>query len=400
MEEKRDILHIDLDAFFCAVEELRDPSLKRKPFAVGGRPDQRGVVASCSYAARKFGVRSAMPMAQAVKICPQLLIIRGHYRDYSEASSRIMDYLRQHTDQVEQISIDEAFMDVTNLANSNEEFARSIQDHINSEFGLPCSIGIAANKLVAKMATNQGKIAQGFTDQPPNAIYIVPAGEEEKFLSLLTIDALWGVGPKTAEKLKEMGINTVGQLASYPEDELQKRFGKWGYALVQRAKGIDDRSISLKHVAKSISQETTFAKDIRDESELIETISKLSHRISKRMSKKYVQGTTIKIKLRRSDFSTVTRQVTLSQPTNEANTITSTAILLFKKEWKLGESIRLIGVGVSGLAPEQLSLWDFQMDSTKKISQKRLETVIHELRERFGEDIVHWGEDNSSSKIS
>lgn len=157
MAADRRILHIDLDAFFCAVEEIRDPNLKGKPFAVGGSPDQRGVVASCSYPARKFGVRSAMPMAQAVKICPNLLIVRGHYRDYSQASHQVMDYLKEITEQVEQISIDEAFLDITQLSPSSDEVAVRIQTYVNSEFGLPCSIGIASNKLVAKTATDHGK---------------------------------------------------------------------------------------------------------------------------------------------------------------------------------------------------------------------------------------------------
>ena len=249
----RRILHIDLDAFYCAVEEKRDPTLKGKPFAVGGRPDQRGVVASCSYPARKYGVRSAMPMAQAVKIYPDLLIVRGHYRDYSQASRQVMDYLKEITEQVEQISIDEAFLDITKLSPSSEEVAHRMQNYIHSEFSLPCSIGIASNKLVAKIATDYGKVSSGDSDSPPNAIQIVPSGKEEEFLNPLPVNALWGVGPKTAAKLIEMNINTIGDLSQIPENEMIKHFGKWGYALSQRSRGIDDRLISLQHKAKSIS---------------------------------------------------------------------------------------------------------------------------------------------------
>ena len=398
MAEKRRILHIDLDAFYCAVEEQRDPNLKGKPFAVGGRPDQRGVVASCSYAARKYGVRSAMPMAQAVKVCPDLIIVRGNFSDYGEASGKVMDHLRTLTDQVQQISIDEAFLDITNLPESNQHIAENLQQHINSTFGLPCSIGIAANKLVAKMASDYGKVERGFSDRPPNAIYIVIAGHEPDFLAPLPVDALWGVGPKTAEKLNEMNINTIGDLTQVPEEELTKRFGKWGYAIVKRAQGIDESPIVLKHVAKSVSQERTFAEDVRSEDTLIETIDKLSSRISKRLKKKHVQGTTIKIKLRWSDFSTITRQMTVAQPTNDVETISSHASALLKKEWEIGEPIRLIGVGVSNLAPEQLSLWDQAEKVEKDETAEKLDSAIRALRDKFGDEVVKWGDDLPKSK--
>ena len=393
MAEKRRILHIDLDAFYCAVEEQRDPNLKGKPFAVGGRPDQRGVVASCSYAARKYGVRSAMPMAQAVKVCPDLIIVRGNFSDYGEASGNVMAHLRTLTDQVQQISIDEAFLDITNLPESSQHIAGNLQQHINSNFGLPCSIGIAANKLVAKMASDYGKVERGFSDKPPNAIYIVIAGQEADFLAPLPVDALWGVGPKTAEKLNEMNINTIGDLTQVPEEQLTKRFGKWGYAIVKRAQGIDESPIVLKHVAKSVSQERTFAEDVRSEDTLIETIEKLSSRISKRLKKKHVQGTTIKIKLRWSDFSTITRQKTLAQPTNDVEIISNHATALLKKEWEIGEPIRLIGVGVSNLAPEQLSLWDQALKVEKDETAEQLDSAIRALRDKFGDEVVKLGDD-------
>jgi DNA polymerase-4 len=393
MADQRRILHIDLDAFYCAVEELRDPNLKGKPFAVGGRPDQRGVVASCSYAARKFGIRSAMPMAQAVKICPDLIIVRGNFSHYSEASRNVMEHLRKLTDQIEQISIDEAFLDITKLPESSQQISKKMQDHINSKFSLPCSIGIATNKLVAKMATDFGKVERGYSDRPPNAIYIVPPGQEAAFLAPLPVDALWGVGPKTAEKLNQMNIHKNGELAQIQERELTKRFGKWGYVLIKRANGIDDRPIVLKHVAKSVSQERTFAEDVQSKAILIETIEKLSKQISKRLKKKHVQGNTIRIKMRWSDFSTITRQMTLSQPTNEVDSISGNAIALFKKEWKTGEPIRLIGVGVSSLAPEQLSLWDQAAAKKNYETDERLNMAVRNLRKKFGDDVLKWGDD-------
>ncbi|MBE9473526.1 MAG: DNA polymerase IV [Chloroflexi bacterium] len=394
----RRILHIDLDAFYCAVEEKRDPTLKGKPFAVGGRPDQRGVVASCSYPARKYGVRSAMPMAQAVKIYPDLLIVRGHYRDYSQASRQVMDYLKEITEQVEQISIDEAFLDITKLSPSSEEVAHRMQNYIHSEFSLPCSIGIASNKLVAKIATDYGKVSSGDSDSPPNAIQIVPSGKEEEFLNPLPVNALWGVGPKTAAKLIEMNINTIGDLSQIPENEMIKHFGKWGYALSQRSRGIDDRLISLQHKAKSISQETTFAQDVSVEGTLLETIERLSNHVSQRLIKKHLQATTIKIKLRWSDFTTITRQSTLNQPTNKNQTINKAAVDLFQKAWKKGEAVRLIGVGVSGLAPEQLNLWDHQTKIAESETEKRLSTAINDLREKFGDNVLQWGDDLDDKK--
>jgi DNA polymerase-4 len=398
MAMDRRIIHIDLDAFYCAVEEQRDPTLKGKPFAVGGRPDQRGVVASCSYPARKYGVRSAMPMAQAVKICPDLLIVRGHYRDYSQASREVMDYLKEITEQVEQISIDEAFLEITNLSQSSEDIARNIQSYINTEFSLPCSIGIASNKLVAKIATDYGKVSSGYSDSPPNAIHIVPNGKEKQFLAPLPVDALWGVGPKTAAKLIEMNIKTIGDLSQIPENEMIKHFGKWGYALSQRSRGIDDRPISLQHKSKSISQETTFAQDVSIEETLLETIERLSNHISRRLIKKNIQATTIRIKLRWSDFTTITRQLTLNQPTNNKQVIYKSAVNLFQKAWKKGEPIRLIGVGVSGLAPEQLNLWDHQTKRAEIETEKRLNTAIYDLREKFGDNVLQWGDDYDDKK--
>ncbi len=224
----RTILHLDLDAFFCSVEELHDPSLRGIPFAVGGRPEERGVVASCSYAARKLGVRSAMPMSRALRLCPQLLVISHHRGNYGEMSEKVMQRLRDLSRLVEQISIDEAFVDISELREPAETIARRLQKRVNDELGLPCSIGVAANKLVAKIATEVGKkkalcskLRHGKrTGKPkgeaPNAITIVPPGTEAAFLAPLPADMLWGVGPKTAARLAEYGLKTIGDLARRP----------------------------------------------------------------------------------------------------------------------------------------------------------------------------------------
>src|SRR4030042_6353395 len=208
----RKILHIDLDAFFCSVEENNDPRLFGKPFAVGGRPDQRGVVASCSYAARRFGVRSAMAMAQAKKICPGLIIISGRHGDYGIISRQVMDYLKSLTPLLEQVSIDEAFLDLTDLPEPGDVLAAKIQKYIQDQYHLPCSIGVATNKLVAKIATDFGKASKR-SNEPPRAIKSIQHGEEARFLAPLPTIALWGIGPKTAARLAELGIHTIGDIA-------------------------------------------------------------------------------------------------------------------------------------------------------------------------------------------
>jgi DNA polymerase-4 len=206
----RTILHLDLDAFFCAVEETRNPALRGKAFAVGGQPNERGVVASCSYAARKMGVRSAMPMSRAIRLCPGLIIVSSHHRIYGEVSRQVMEILHNTTGLVEQISIDEAFLDISDIRDQAERVARGLQARIRSELHLPSSIGIASNKLVAKIATEVGKAAAlpriqaPGVAEPPNAVTVVPDGEEAAFLSPLPSDMLWGVGPKTFQRLADL----------------------------------------------------------------------------------------------------------------------------------------------------------------------------------------------------
>lgn len=389
---ERKIIHIDLDAFFCAVEELRDPTLRGKPFAVGGRPEARGVVASCSYAARLCGVRSAMPMARALRLCPQLIVLPGRYKAYSQASQQVMERLRALTPLVEQVSIDEAFLDVSDLPESGEALARRLQDTIRRELGLPCSLGIATNKLVAKIATDVGKAAAS-KGEPPNAIQSVPPGQEAAFLAPLPAEALWGVGPKTAARLAELGIHTIGEIARWPREDLVERFGKLGREISERARGLDDRPLVTSHAAKSISQETTFARDVRDADQLARTLLELSQGVARRLEKSNLSGTTVKLKLRWADFTTLTRQVTLAQPTGEAEVIYEQARHLLAETWQPGTPVRLIGVGVTGLGPpiRQLSLWGAAPDERLDKKEQRLQAAVEALRQRFGEQAIHWG---------
>jgi DNA polymerase IV len=390
MSQPRKILHLDLDAFFCAVEERRDSSLRGKPFAVGGRPDQRGVVASCSYAARKFGVRSAMPMSQALRLCPGLTIVPSSHGAYSEASRQVMAILDNLTPLVEQISIDEAFLDVTMLRDDVELLARRLQAAIRDELSLPSSLGVATNKLLAKVANNIGKSA-AIKEAAPYAITVVPLGQEAAYLAPLPVRELWGVGPKTAESFARLGIHTIGDIARWPQADLAHRFGKNGADLAQRARGIDDSPVTPESETKSVSKETTFSRDVRDAETLKRTLRSLSDGVGRRLRKDGLSGSTVKIKLRWSDFTTLTRQITLRAPTQHDDEIYAAALELFEKTWVAGKPVRLIGVGVSGFegGGSQLGLWDAPLPE----EDKRLESVLDELKDRFGERIVRRGSD-------
>ena len=383
----RTILHLDLDAFYCAVEENQNPELCGVAFAVGGKPNERGVVSSCSYAARKYGVRSAMPMSRALRLCPKLVIVPGRHRLYSEASRQVMARLKALTPLVEQISIDEAFLDISDLTEPPERIARGLQAGIRDELGLPSSIGIAPNKLVAKIATEVGKkAAKG--DQPPFALTIVPTRKEADFLAPLPAEMLWGVGPKTSARLNDLGIHTIGDIASWPESELIRLFGENGRDMAKHAKGRDDRPVVTEREIKSISQEVTFSRDVRDDKSLEKTLSDLSAQVGRRLRKNKLAGTTVKLKIRWPDFTTLTRQVTLSSTTDQDGEIAKTALGLLRKIRKSGQAVRLIGVGVSGLGEpmRQLELWEFSSDKERKLQE-----VVDELKEKYGEDAIKRG---------
>lgn len=383
----RKIIHLDLDAFFCSVEEMNDPTLKGKPFAVGGPVGTRSVVASCSYAARQKGIHSAMPIDRAVRLCPGLIIVHGRHSEYGKHSDDVMAILNRFSGLVEQVSIDEAFIDVSDLPEDGEVIARKIQAAIISETGLPCSLGIATSKLVAKIACDFGKGQhQGTTS--PCAITVVKAGEEAEFLAPLPTRAMWGIGPKTSEVLEELGIHTIGEIANKSESFLTGKFGKYGWELVRRAKGVDHSPISLEHGIKSISQETTFEIDVRSEKEIVDTIRKLSSQVGYRLRKHLLIASTVKIKIRWPDFTTITRQYSLRQATDQDGVIFSIAKGLFMEAWKDRTPVRLLGVGTAGFTAvaHQLSLWD-----TPNEKEHRLLTAMDEIRKRFGKEALKRG---------
>lgn len=378
----RTIIHLDLDAFFCAVEELRDPSLRGIAFAVGGSPEGRGVVATCSYAARKFGIHSAMPMARALRLCPELKIVRHHFRDYVDMSHKVMDLLGSYSDMVQPISIDEAFIDISHLPQPGLVYAKQLQTQIRDHLHLPSSLGVASNKLVAKIATNVGK-ASVKTGNYPFAIQVVPHGQEAAFLDPLPTDALWGIGPKTAERLAALGMRTVGDIARYPLQDMVRLLGQTGSALHFRAQGIDESPVHVSHETKSVSHEETFARDINDEAELLQVLSDQCVSISKQLRKLNLHCNTVAIKIRWPDFSKITRQLTLPDPTSDAKLIEEAARKLWAAHWR-GRKVRLLGVRASNLTPPsfQPKLWDWNPKEFEK--QERLDTALKSLQERFG----------------
>jgi len=385
----RTILHVDLDAFFCSVEETQNPALRGKPFAVGGKPNERGVVASCSYAARAVGVRSAMPMSRALQLCRNLIIVPGRHHLYSEVSKQVMERLHNLTGLVEQISIDEAFLDISDMSDPAARIALSLQAGIKNELHLPSSIGIASNKLVAKIATEVGKKSNKKKNEPPFGLTIVPAGEEAKFLNPLPADMLWGVGPKTSARLTELGIHTIGDIARWTENEMTHLFGENGRDLWRHAQGIDNRPIVTESETKSISQEITFNVDVRDDKTLEKTLREQAHEVARQLRKNDLAGKTVKLKIRWSDFTTLTRQVTLPTSTDNEDEIFHAAVRLMKTIRKPNQAVRLIGVGVSGLgAPvRQLSLWDAGSEKSRKLQE-----VVDQLQEKYGRDVIHKGE--------
>ncbi len=370
----RTILHMDLDAFFCSVEMLLDPDLKGKAFVVGGSAEGRGVVASASYPAREYGIHSAMPTAQALRLCPHLIVVghsRGNYRSYSK---RVMKRLRREAAALEQLSIDEAFMDLAEDPRPGEEVARKLQRELEEDLGLPSSWGVASNKLVAKIASDVGK---------PHGLVVVPNGEEADFMGPLPVDMLWGVGPKTRQTLGSLNVNTIGDLARLPEARLRAAFGERGADLALRAKGVDERPVVEEYEPKSMSAETTFPADIGDGEALEGTLLELSERVGARLRREGYAGTTVKIKVRWPDFTTLTRQKQLSHPTDQDGEIFAAARSLFHNVWRQGRKVRLLGVGVADLGPpvRQLELFDrsWQQD-------ERLLKAVDEIRDKYGPD--------------
>jgi len=341
----RAIAHLDLDAFYAAVEMLENPDLVDKPLLVGGRPESRGVVATASYAARDYGVHSAMPMARAVRLCPQAIVLPPRFDLYRQYSLHVMAILEQSATVLEKVSIDEAYLDLTDRVEEWQQavqIAQRLQERVWEETGLSASIGVATNKLVAKVASDHEK---------PAGLTVVEPGEESAFLAPLPVRVIWGVGPVTAEKLAQMDVTTVGQLARVSEGALVAQFGDHGAAMARRARGIDHRPVSAEHERKSVSRETTFSEDLRELKDLKRQLWRLSQSVARRLERAEAVAGTIAIKLRYQDFETLTRQMSLDVPTDDEIRIYRAALVLLGQTWERGRPVRLLGIGGDHLSP-------------------------------------------------
>ena len=338
----RHILHADFDAFYAAVEQRDNIALRGKPVVVGGSPEGRGVVASASYEVRRFGVRSAMPMRTALQRCPSAIRVSPRFDRYGEVSRQVMAIFRAITPLVEPLSLDEAYLDVTQSVTPERPPARiaaELKRRVRAELSLTISVGVGASKSVAKIASDMDK---------PDGLTVVSPGSEREYLAPLPVESLWGIGPKTAQRMHSQGIRTIGDLAEKPEDWFVARFGRTGPGVRALALGQDDRPVVVERERKSVSAETTLSQDTDDPELLFELVNRLSQRVGSHLQRSERQGRTVKIKLRLADFTTFTRQTTLAYPARSSDEVAAAAVELVRTEIEPGRLFRLVGVGVSG----------------------------------------------------
>ena len=342
----RHIIHADLDAFYAAVEQLDNPQLRGKPVLVGGSPEGRGVVATASYEAREYGTHSAMPMATAVRLCPQAVVVSPRFPRYRELSQTIMSIFLELTPLVEPLSLDEAYLDITQLVDEGRfplTLALDLKQRIMADTGLAISMGIGTCKSVAKIASDLDK---------PDGLVVVAPGDEATFLAPLPVSKLPGIGPKTVGRLKREDIETIGQLAQLPQEWFLRSFGKRGADLRAKALGDDREMVHTEREAKSVSAETTFSGDIDDPLRLQQELAALAARVARQLAAKNRRCHTVTVKLRLADFTTFTRQSTLAAYTGSEEVITAVASDLLTKELHSQRRFRLLGVGVSNFEPE------------------------------------------------
>jgi DNA polymerase-4 len=379
------ILHVDMDAFYASVEELDDPGLAGQPVVVGGTPDGRGVVAAANYAAREYGVHSAMPAAQARRLCPDAVFIRSRMDRYAEVSRGLRGIFARYTPLVEPLSLDEAFLDVTSslrLFGEGEVIARRIKDEIRAELGLVASVGVAPNKFLAKLASDLDK---------PDGLVVVPADDIQAFLDPLPVSRLWGVGKVSNRRLEELGVHTIGDLRALPRDLLTGRFGQSATHLLELARGVDDRRVVPDRDAKSISHETTFAIDIGDAEILKSWLLDLSEQVATRLRRQDLRGRTVFIKMRYGDFRTVTRSQSLDAPTNVTRDLFASAARLLSAQLSRDPgALRLLGMGVSGVTTESMEQGQL-FEQGERDHQRRIDTVVDAIKSRFGNRAMRRG---------
>ena len=342
-DENRFVALVDLDAFYASVETLEDSTLVGKPLLIGGSPTSRGVVAAASYEARKYGCHSAMPMSRAVKLCPIAVILSPRFSLYHEYSQKVMALLRRESYLVQQMSIDEAYVDLTSMAKTWDEaegLAHRMQGRIRLDLGLPASVGLASNKLVAKVACETGK---------PEGFVVVRDGQESAFLDGLMVRALPGIGPQSAQKLRNSGFATLGQIACASLHTMMNILGPYGAVIQRRARGEDPSPVTTDHETKSVSAEETFAEDVSDGQSLAAEIERLSKRVAESLSNHGLVARTITLKLRNTEFLTITRSSSRDRSTADVEAIVADALHLLGVNWVDGDPVRLIGVGASNL---------------------------------------------------
>lgn len=383
----RVILHVDMDAFYASIEQLDDPALRGRPVIVGADPKQghgRGVVAACSYEARKFGVRSALPISRAWKLCPEGAFVRPRMERYVEVSRTVMDILRRFTNLVEPLSIDEAFMDITGstaLFGAPVQIARAVKKQIRDASGLTASAGIAPNKFLAKIASDLKK---------PDGLVVVDGDKVEEFLRELPIARLWGVGPKTEERLHEMGLHTIGAIRARKLEELTHALGNGlGAHLYELAQGLDNRPVVPNWEPKSVSNETTFEEDTRDRELIVKTIRNLAESVGRRLRRENYRARKVTLKLRYEPFETHTKQVSVKQPVDTDEEIIRLALSLFA-QFSLERRIRLIGVGAGEIVRERESPTQLELFEEPN-KESVIDRTVDAIRERFGEGLIRRG---------
>jgi DNA polymerase IV len=386
MPEVKTIFHVDMDAFFVSVEELFDPSLKGKPVVVGGQRNERGVVSAASYAARKFGVHSAMPLRTAARLCPQAIFVDGHPDRYRDCSAKVFEILKTFSPLVEMASIDEAYLDMTGterLHGKPLRAAHSLHAKVKAETQLNCSIGIGTSRLIAKVGSAKAK---------PNGVLWVVPGQEAKFLAPLDVRDIPGVGKVMEQNLHAMGIRQVSDLARLEEADLEQHFGKWGLALAGKARGEDaggwfDTEVGEHEDPKSISHEHTFNEDTADPVRLETTLMRLTEMVGRRLREHALHARTIQIKLRYKDFTTITRAHSLPVPTQLDIEIFEQVRTLFRKNWSKGREVRLLGVHVSSFEDAPAAQMDLLEGGRHQRWQQAM-AAADKLRDRFGEGSV------------
>ncbi len=376
------IIHGDLDAFYAAIEQRDNPTLRGKPVIVGGDPNSRGVVSTCSYEAREFGVRSAMPLSQAKRLCPEAIFLPVNMKLYRQVSRQIMAIMTNYTPIFEPLSIDEAFLDVSGchtIFGSAQEIARQIKGRVHDEHGLIISMGISYNKFLAKLATELGK---------PDGLYVI---EREKVMGLLPslpVSFLWGAGSKTQGILKKMGIKTMGELCNTPREVLERQLGAGADIFLQLAQGIDHRQVEPDHQCKSMGKEITFEQDSNDKELLDNILLDFSGRLARRLRRQCLLARTVTVKIKYHDFHTITRSKTLAESADSELVFHQTAHEILKKIKLTDTKVRLIGLSLSNFCASDTWQQGLLFEQQVKLENIQLDQTLDNIRDRFGDEII------------